>query len=82
MTADVIAFPRLNELEDALAELVAGNATYMPMVQAVDYIRGQHASAFIRSMTLEIWTKHIVRRMVRMEDPDRHPFARDFERGL
>lgn len=81
MTADVIAFPRLNDLEDALAELVAGNATHMTMVQAVGYIRDQHASAFIRSMNLEIWTKHIIRRMVRMEDDNRYLFARDFERG-
>jgi hypothetical protein len=81
VTADVIAFPRLNDLEDALAELVAGNATSMPMVQAVGYIRDHHAGS-IKSMNLEIWTKHIVRRMIRMGDDDRYPFARDFERGL
>lgn len=81
MTADVIAFPRLNDLEDALTELVAGNATHMTMVQAVRHIRDTHAGGSIRSMNLEIWTKHIIRRMVRMEDDNRCMFARDFERG-
>lgn len=73
MTADVIAFPRLNELEDALTELVAGNATHMTIVQAVTYIRKQHEGS-IRSMNLEIWVKYVIRLMVRMET-DRHPFA-------
>jgi len=74
VTAVVIEFPQLNQLEDALTELVAGNTSFMPAVQGIRYIHEQHALANIQGMNLVVWTKHVIRRSVSLQR-DRELFA-------
>lgn len=70
--AVVVRFPRLSELQEAMADLVAEVAHEMPVVAAIQHIDDHYESGAIEGyMSRDVWMQYCIRKMQRLE-PDRN----------
>lgn len=68
----VIRFPKLSELQEALADVVAEVAHEMPVVAGIQHINEHYDHGAIEDyMSRDVWLKYCTRKMIRLE-PNRN----------
>ena len=68
----VVRFPKLSELQEAMADLVVEAAHAMPVVAAIKHIDDHYESGAIENyMGRDVWMRYCIRKMERLE-PDRN----------
>ena len=64
----VVRFPKLSELQEAMADLVAEVAHEMPVVAAIQHIDNYYESGAIKEcMSRDVWMRYCIRKMERLE---------------
>ena len=68
----IVRFPKLSELQEAMADLVAEAAHEMNVVAAIQHIDDHYESGSIEDcMSRDVWMQYCLRKMVRLE-PNRN----------
>lgn len=68
----VVRFPKLSELQEAMADLVVEAAHEMHVVAAIQHIDDHYESGAIEGcMSRDVWMKYCMRKMLRLE-PNRY----------
>jgi len=64
----VLRFPKLTELQEALADLVVETAHAIPVVAAIQHIDNYYESGAIKEcMSRDVWMRYCIRKMERLE---------------
>ena len=64
----VVRFPKLSELQEAMADLVAEVAHEMPVVAAIQHIGDHYEPGAIENyMSRDVWMRYCIRKMERLE---------------